>query len=83
MTGGIREGILTISILPRLNPLTLIIKISQQRRPNLPTRVQLVAPHTPHLVPFQGVEQQYFVCFRDRAAVVGEVEVHGGRLLRV
>ena len=76
-------GILTISILPRLNTLTLIVKVLQQRRPNLPTRVQFVAPHTSHLVSFQRVKQQYFVCFRNCAAVVGEVEVHGGGLLGV
>ena len=75
--------ILTISILPRLNPPTLIIKVLQQRRPNLPTRVQLVSPYTPQLVSFQRVEQQYFVGFWDCAAVVGEVEVHGGDLLVV
>lgn len=75
--------ILTISVLPRLNSPTLIIKVLQQRRPNLPTRVQLVSPYTPQLVSFQRVEQQYFVCFWDCAAVVGEVEVHGGDLLVV
>ena len=76
------EG-LTIRIFPRLNPLTLIVKKMQQRRPDLPTRIQLVPSHTSGLVTFQSVQEQYFVRFRDLAAVIGEVEVHGGGLLGV
>ena len=55
----------------------------QQWRPDLPTRIQLVSPHAPRLVPFQRVQEQHFVRFRYFAAVVREVEVHGRGLLVV
>ena len=72
-----KENIRTISVLPRLYPRPLIVEKMQQRRPDLPTRVQLVAPHAPRLVPFQRVEEQDFVRFRDFSAVVRQVQVHG------
>ena len=79
--GGMEE--LTIRILPRPNPFTLVVQKMQQRRPYLPTRIQLVPSHTSRLVAFQSVQEQHFVRFWDFAAVIGEVEVHGGGLLGV
>ena len=79
--GGMEE--LTMRILPRLNPFTLVVEKMQQRRPDLPTRIQLIPSHTSRLVAFQSVQEQHFVRFWDFAAVIGEVEVHGGGLLGV
>ena len=73
----------TIRILPRLNPLTLVVQKMQQRRPDLPTRIQLIPSHTSRLVAFQSVQEQYFVRFGDFAAVIGEVKVHSRGLLAV
>ena len=74
---------LTIRILPWLNPLTLVVKKMQQRRPYLPTRIQFISSHASRLVAFQSVQEQYFVRFWDFAAVIGEIEVDGGGLLGV
>lgn len=83
VVGGVHVAgdILTIRILPRPHLLTVVVEIAQQRRPDLPARVQLVAPHAPRLVPLQRVQQQHLVRFRDLAAAVGEVEVQGRGLL--
>ena len=74
---------LTIRILPWLNPLILVVKKMQQWGPYFPTRIQLIPSHTPRFVAFQSVQEQYLVRFWDFAAVIGEIEVHGGGLLGV
>ena len=81
--GGIHVAgnILTVRVLPRPHLLAVVVEIAQQRRPDLPTRVQLVAPHAPRLVPLERVQQQHLVRFRDLAAAVGEVEVQGRGVL--
>ena len=74
---------LTVRVLPRPHLRIPVVEKMQQRRPDLPARVQLVPPHAPGFVPLERVQQEHLVRFRDLAAMVGEVEVHGRGLLRL